>query len=60
MSATPDPRILDKKKKTKDKPEETFIVYRQPVIDENGVQSYKEHGPIRTQDWPAYEKEHGL
>ena len=44
-------------------PEQTFVTYRQPYIDYvegQPVQSFKIHGPIPSEEWPAYEKENGL
>jgi len=37
-----------------------MIVYREPYRDENGAMTEKIHGPMPVEDWPAYEKEHGL
>lgn len=73
-TAKPDPRILDKNHTSgeglgsdtethPEVPEETFVTYRQPVIEYvegKPVQSFKIHGPIPTAEWAAYEKENGL
>lgn len=62
-----DPRKLDPKFKDEtvkdEKPDVedngVQIVFRQQVV-ENGVAKEIVHGPMPREDWPAYEKEHGL
>lgn len=44
---------------TKEDDGQTYIVYREPVMEANNVQSFKEHR-VKTEDWAAYEKEHNL
>lgn len=36
-----------------------MIVYREPYVDKNGVQCYREH-IVPVAKWAEYEKEHGL
>jgi len=50
---------VDAAKPTETTEGKNFIVFREPII-EDGVQGWKEHGPIPVEDWPAYEKENGL
>jgi hypothetical protein len=38
----------------------TQIVYRQQVQKGNGIVEEVVHGPMPREEWPAYEKEHGL
>lgn len=60
----PSPKLLDKNKgkiepEVEPEVEQTYITYRQPLI-ENGVQTFKIHGPIPSEKWAEYEKENGL
>lgn len=37
-----------------------MIVYRQNVVDENGVQSTVEHGPMPVSEYEEYERKNNL
>lgn len=47
------------KEDTPDNDEQTYIVYKEPIMEPNGVQSFKEHR-VKTEDWAKYEKDNNL
>lgn len=37
-----------------------MIMHRERIIDSNGVQHDKEHGPMPVSEWAEYERKHNL
>lgn len=51
--------MTDNPRDTETDDDEPVIVYREPFIDEKGVQDYRIHR-VPLADWPEYERKHGL